>query len=124
MIPRAALFRLFRILFWLTLGIITILASIPVQNDLSQPFEHTDKVKHFAAFFVMAGLYAHSFKTGPFAMFFYLFLFGVLIEGVQYFLPYRSADVYDLVADAAGIVGYLALMRTFRLAKNLRHRSN
>ncbi len=34
----------------------------------------------------------------------FLALYGAAIEGVQYFLPYRSADVFDFLADLAGLL--------------------
>ena len=32
----------------------------------------------------------------------YVVLFGVFIEFVQFFIPYRSADVFDVLADVTG----------------------
>ena len=32
----------------------------------------------------------------------YVVLFGVFIEFVQFFIPYRSADVFDVLADVIG----------------------
>ena len=36
-----------------------------------------------------------------------LMAFGLLIEVIQYFLPYRTFSLYDLGADAIGVLVYI-----------------
>jgi VanZ family protein len=70
---------------------------------------NVDKWAHGIAFAMLAlwftGQYARSSYAWIAIM---LLLYGLLIEVVQSFVPYRSAELADLVADGAGIcVGLL-----------------
>jgi len=70
-----------------------------------------DKARHAAAFSVLAGLTDFAFPRSTFGRdkIVCLLAYGVMIEVVQHFLPYRTAEVLDVVADGVGVVGY-ALM--------------
>jgi len=61
-----------------------------------------DKLNHMIAFFLFSVLLKLSFKTGYWSTVFYSLIFGVFIEFVQYFIPYRSAEYGDVVADLTG----------------------
>ena len=65
---------------------------------------HVDKWMHGLAFTMLAlwfsGQYARSSYVRIAIM---LLTYGLLIEVVQNFIPYRSAEFADLAADAAGI---------------------
>jgi VanZ family protein len=67
-----------------------------------------DKFNHFAAFAVLALLADYSFPAARFGAAKVLALagYGVLIEIVQGFLPYREASFLDLAADGTGIAAY------------------
>src|SRR4051812_34698254 len=67
----------------------------------------SDKVNHMSAFFVLTALVRFSFphRSWRFALG-VLMGFGVLIEFIQYFLPYRQSSGLDLVADLAGVTVY------------------
>lgn len=67
-----------------------------------------DKVDHILAFYVLGFLADFSFPRKRFGLskVFSLLGFGLLIEVIQYFLPYRSFSLYDLAADAAGLAVY------------------
>lgn len=77
--------------------------SVPGLERLS------DKLLHAAAFAALAWLVDLSFPESPFgpAKVAALLAFGVAIEAVQYFLPYREASWLDVVADAAGVATYI-----------------
>lgn len=64
-----------------------------------------DKVLHVRAFGVLALLSDFSFPTKRFGQGIVLSLlgYGLLIEVIQYFLPYRSASVLGWIADGVGI---------------------
>jgi VanZ family protein len=68
----------------------------------------SDKANHALAFLVLALLTDYSFPRARFglAKAAALLAFGVAIEAIQYFLPWRQASVADLVADVAGIALY------------------
>ena len=87
--------------------------------------EHVwDKARHAAAFATLAGLTDFSFphtrfgwrKAGA------LLAYGVFIEVVQYFLPYRSSEVLDILADVTGLVCYALSTPALRRAPFVRRR--
>jgi len=63
----------------------------------------TDKVIHIGVFILwtcwLSGQFISFFK-----IFFYTSIFGFLIEVIQYFLPYRSWELLDLLANEIGIL--------------------
>jgi VanZ family protein len=67
-----------------------------------------DKAKHASAFAVLALLLDFSFPATRFgtAKIAALLGFGILIEVIQYFLPYRDASALDVGADSVGIALY------------------
>jgi len=69
---------------------------------------------HFFGFGIFAALLAWGYyKTKSSGVFLraglFSFSYGLLIEVYQYFLPYRSAELKDLVLDATGILIMLGL---------------
>ena len=77
-----------------------------------------DKLLHGLAFFVLTLLTDMSFPPVRLLVKKLLFLvaFGVLIECVQAYLPWRSADIADFLADCAGIACYLVPAIASRMA--------
>lgn len=88
-----------------------------------------DKLNHVSAFLVLTfcGVGAHRRRSGPNRVRVGLrvalgaLAFGALIEGVQAFVPGRSSELADLLADAVGILagglmawGSVALWRARR----------
>jgi VanZ family protein len=91
----------------------------PVAEDLN------DKVSHILAFYVLAFLLDFSVPERPFNLKLAVALlgFGLLIELIQYFIPYRSCSLLDLAADAIGIALYwasLVLVQKVGLGKRSR----
>jgi hypothetical protein len=80
-----------------------------IRSGVGLPFENGDKILHFFAFAALAALVDFAFPKSRFgalkitALIFY----GVSIEFVQSFLPYRSASLIDLMADIFGIGTYM-----------------
>ena len=69
---------------------------------------YADKVKHGLAFFVLSILADYSYTTRSVLAQKGVALlgFGLLIEGLQYWVGYRYFEVADLIADGGGIVIY------------------
>jgi len=96
---------LFRVLLAAALLAISFLATtrltIPVAREMN------DKVNHGAAFFLLALLVDHSFPAWKFrTKVLVLIAYGLSIELTQAYLPYRSCSLFDLGADAVGLVFY------------------
>jgi VanZ family protein len=83
-----------------------------------------DKVLHILAFYALAMLEDFSFPRLEFGLSKVLTLmaYGVLIEAIQYFLPYRSFSLYDLGADAVGVLAYALSIPALKQVPFLRRR--
>ncbi len=96
----------FRAMLLMALTVTTHLAitseQYPVVENIS------DKANHVLAFYVLALLIDFSFPNSKFgiAKVSALLGYGLAIEFIQYFLPYRSASLFDVAADAAGLLVY------------------
>ena len=67
-----------------------------------------DKVNHVGAFFVLSLLadYSYLARSALAQKGFALLGFGLLIEGLQYWVGYRYFEIADLVADGGGVLLY------------------
>lgn len=83
-----------------------------------------DKVGHIVAFLLLAFLADFSFPNEGFGWSKILPLlgYGLLIEIIQYFLPYRLFSLLDLAADATGLVVYAWLLPALRYIPALKSR--
>jgi len=76
----------------------------PNRWDYVARFDEIDKWLHGATFAFLAIWFAGQYRARSYwRIAFGLLCFGSLIEVVQRFVSYRSADWFDLAADAAGI---------------------
>jgi VanZ family protein len=96
---------LFRVLLFVALLAISFLATtrltIPVVQDMN------DKLNHAIAFFMLALLVDLSFPAWTFrTKALVLIAYGLSIEIMQAYLPYRSCSLFDLGADAVGLALY------------------
>lgn len=74
-------------------------------------FDNADKLQHIAAFICLSVCAALSLQPGHSRLLsagLAMLAVGLLIEGVQFYIPERSADWQDVVADAVGIAAGLA----------------
>lgn len=113
----------------LILGVILMFISwqATIRNGISVPVANSDKVLHFLAFYTLAVLVDFAFPRSRFGVIKIIMLigYGLLIEVVQSFLPYRSAEVADLLTDILGICAYavsIPLLRRFSLYQQYRQR--
>ena len=82
------------------------------------PTDPSDKTLHFVAYFVLGvltvrashrGLPAHLTRRGALLAVLIAIGYGAFDEAHQYFVPGRTADVLDLLADSAGVVAALVV---------------
>ena len=85
---------------------ILILATTPLEYPVVSGIN--DKLNHIFAFFVLSLLTDFSFPDKKFSYAFFLPLlgYGLSIECIQYFLPYRMFSLFDIAGDAIGILIY------------------
>jgi VanZ family protein len=95
-----------------------VLAILPNYDALPPIVSFSDLLNHAVAFFVLFLLLrcSHPRLTRNNALLL-LFLYALLIEAVQYFLPTRFAALSDVAADGAGLLAALPLYpRLLRLS--------
>ena len=73
----------------------------------------SDKYRHLVAFWVLALLFDLAYRFRVFYKFYYLIFYGVFIEAVQYFLPYRDFDIYDIFFNTLFIILYFLFRKIF-----------
>ena len=101
-----------RVLFVLWVVAVTVLSvlSYSGSNDLlmSVKFTSSGFVMHGIAYFLgmLLCFLAFGAKNISFVVWtgLLVFLYGVILEVVQFYLPYRTFNVYDVVANGAGMV--------------------
>jgi VanZ family protein len=104
----------FRLLLSLALALITWVATAELPGPVM--FGLNDKLNHLAAFFTLALLSDFAFRGNGFGPTKFLLLlgYGLLLESIQHFLPYRDFSFLDLAADALGIGLYAASVPLLR----------
>lgn len=87
------------------LGII-VLSTVELTHPLITRVN--DKLEHVLAFAYLAFLVDFSFPGNRHGLLKVLLLlaYGVLIEVIQYFIPYRMFSFLDVLADGVGIIVY------------------
>ena len=96
-------FRLSLIAAVLTIMFFTLTDDVP---SVAQGVN--DKVAHLLAFMTLALLTDNSFPGKGFNLrkSLPLVFYGMLIECIQYYLPYRSFSMLDFLADCSGVYLY------------------
>jgi VanZ family protein len=96
----------FRAALCVSLIAISILSVIPLDYPTAAGIN--DKLSHIIAFYILSLLADFSFpETKPnLAKILPLLFYGLSIEWVQYYIPYREFSLFDLAADAAGLLAY------------------
>src|SRR3989344_2653643 len=112
----------FRAMLLTALIAITHLATTSLQYPVVEDI--SDKANHILAFYVLALLIDFSFPNREFglAKVSVLLGYGLAIEFIQYFLPYRSASLFDVAADAVGLLVYWVSLPVLRQVPWIRSR--
>lgn len=97
---------MFRAGLWTALVIVLYLSTMKIDGPL--PGDLSDKFYHGLCFFILGFIADYAYPLSGFTARKYipLFLYGVLIEIIQYFIPYRSFSLADMLADALGLGVY------------------
>lgn len=93
--------RILRALFALTAALVLILSLLPLGPEA--PSLGWDKANHMTAFALLALLGCRAYPAHVATVLVGLLAFGGLIEILQSFTGYRSAEWGDLLADALGL---------------------
>jgi len=98
--------------YWLVCGIIIIfccsgLMLLPSEwffeknNIASIPF--LDKMVHVTLFFLLVIWFSGQLRS-ILTIFFFISLYGLLIEGIQHLISYRDSDWMDIFANEVGVL--------------------
>jgi VanZ family protein len=116
LLERNALFL--AILATLILGVLS-LSAVPKLN-LGLNIKSGDKYLHFTAYFCLSLLWYFALKDriGKKVFKFFvplaLIVYGIILEGLQSGLTtYRTGDIYDAMANTAGVIVALLLFKRF-----------
>ena len=92
----------------LAVSVVAIMWLATTEPEYEVVEEINDKVSHILAFVALSFLLDLSFPNRRFDLREVMALlgFGLLIECLQYFIPYRTCSILDLGADAIGIALY------------------
>jgi VanZ family protein len=112
----AHLHRAFRAGLYVCATAIAVLAFYPLET---QPVTGNDKINHLIAFAVLAGLAdgAYPGRANARVKWLLLIAYGLAIEIVQRYLPYRHFSWSDLGADALGVFLYAGIARLASAAR-------
>lgn len=110
-----------RIIFIFWMIAITVLSIMPHQDDSiikNSNLTKSGMEKHFIAYFIAASLCYFSYRrnTIKFVLFssLLLFLFSLILELVQFILPYRTFNIRDVYANAVGIILFFIAWTMFQ----------
>jgi VanZ family protein len=76
---------------------------------------HADKMAHFAIFGLLTALTWKAFKPKFYLAMLFLGGYGLAIELMQHYFTARQGDVWDWLADAAGIASFYLIRQLWHL---------
>ena len=102
-------YNFFDLISYLIIVSIFILSIIKVP-EIKQTPSFADKIVHFVMYFICAW----AFKTSGVKRYVYVSIcYGVIIEIIQYFLPWRSFSLSDIIANTLGAFIFFLFFRNF-----------
>jgi len=111
--------RLFQALFLLLILITTYSSLTPVNYKVFEVI--WDKFAHAIGYFFLITTLDLGFRTFRYfpAKITSLFIYGLALEIIQYFIPSRTFSLLDMVANAVGLLAYPAI---YLLVRRIRSR--
>lgn len=98
------------------LAVLVVLVLSVIKTGSPLPGEYSDKIEHALAFFALAALVGigHAGSALVRRLMLALIGYGLLIECIQWCIPWREFSLLDWAADAVGVVSWLLLARLWR----------
>ena len=112
---------IYKILFFIWFGLIVFFSVVPNsagdQSFLAKmALTKSGFFQHVFGYFVLTGLAFFAFEKKRFWLYLVgIVLMGVLFEGVQYVMPTRTFNWYDVVGNCLGILLFKEIRRLRRL---------
>jgi len=104
--------RLAQLLFCAACAVVMVMAVAELAHKTTFPF--ADKLQHALVFFVLSALAEAAWPRALRRAMAGVLLYGLLIECVQWFLPWREFSLLDWFADAVGVALWLLAARVLR----------
>jgi hypothetical protein len=107
-------------LFIIWVVAITALSVMPYSKNGAASLKLTGSgmVVHFMAYFITLALFCWAYRKDTlFSILFScfsIFMFGVVLEIVQFYLPYRAFNPVDIAANASGIFFFVICWAVFK----------
>lgn len=108
-----------QLVFRIALLAAVLLVSYLVFSKPSYPqnIPNLDKVGHIGSFFMLSWLAYLAYRPRWYWIVLELAFYGIMIEFIQSFLPYRSADVKDFMADMVGVALFYLVLGIWHLVR-------
>lgn len=81
--------------------------SKPTYSQNTIPY--FDKIGHMSSFFILTALTYLAFRPHWLFILVVMGAYGIIIEVIQSYIPYRGAEVADVVADLTGVLLFYIL---------------
>lgn len=94
-------------------GLIGIMILAVAPGNYAPETGFSDKLNHAAAFFVLCLLAMRVYPRMYLRCGLWLMLYGIVIEGIQLWVPGRSCSLMDLAADLFGIAAGIIMALIF-----------
>lgn len=108
-------YRLLCLLFLIlaNIGFVAELNGVRIGQGIPQ----FDKYVHFGIFLVLTALFWKSLKPAVWKLILVMAIYGALVEVVQEYFTRRTGDVWDWVADMAGVLTFFVLRGIWHLCR-------
>jgi hypothetical protein len=108
-------FRQLALAAWgLAMGVVTVLALLPIEHLQLPVFDWWDKAQHALAFMVLTGWALLLWPYAPMRVALSMMAYGAGLELAQWAVGWRFAEWADLAADAVGVFMAWSLVRWLR----------
>ncbi len=102
--------KYFKIISLIVISLILILSVIKISNN-NLP-EESDKIVHFVMYFFCAAAFC-SLKFKYYMI--WAICYGVSIEIIQSFIPWRSFSIGDILANSLGVLAFYLINKKFKI---------
>jgi VanZ family protein len=113
--------KIYKIIFFLSLVLIMYLSIVPASSipNIAALSFITDKGIHFLIFVYLSYLgLSCNFRIQKNELLVSIFSFGLIIEIINFYHPYRYFEIFDLIANLCGILLAIAI---YQKKDELRH---
>ena len=113
-------FRQLALAAWgLAMGVVTVLALLPIEHLQLPVFDWWDKAQHALAFMVLTGWALLLWPYAPMRVALSMMAYGAGLELAQWAVGWRFAEWADLAADAVGVFMAWSLVRWLRSQQSM-----